>query len=217
MDGHSRDLNTGVVATIKHFGLTNTTTVKEKTATMGQKSSMSGSNKKGWKKDSSDGKYLRKLLVKKKVSAGITPSALKEHYPQFGKYKSDSFAAGLRCLKLDVGAAIDTMEEGPERFQPWMIPLWKKTVILKSRLASQPELITRQVNQKLVTSGRAKAEMGQYKSHLINPLHVGSMVDIDTAEVSRCKCNCPGEMTIVAHGGEKGKNSFLLNGFHLRL
>ena len=60
----------------------------------------------GWKASSNDGKFLSQLLKTKKVSAGITPGALKEMHPRFKKYKTDSFAAGLRRLKTKYGCNV---------------------------------------------------------------------------------------------------------------
>ena len=57
----------------------------------------------GWKVSSNDGKFLIKLIKDKKVSAGVTPGAIKELHPRFLKYKNDSFAAGLRRLKTKYG------------------------------------------------------------------------------------------------------------------
>jgi hypothetical protein len=61
---------------------------------------------KGWKYESKDGKFLCELLKSKKISAGITPGALKELYPQFQAYKDSLFyflylsVAVLRMLIL---------------------------------------------------------------------------------------------------------------------
>ena len=60
--------------------------------------------KKGFRANSKDGRFLRDLLVKKKVSGGITPGALRELYsPRFDEYKNDSFAACLRRMKTKYG------------------------------------------------------------------------------------------------------------------
>jgi hypothetical protein len=57
----------------------------------------------GWKATSSDGKYLRTLLQTRKISKGASPKLIVETYPQFAKYKAESFRAGLRRLKSEVG------------------------------------------------------------------------------------------------------------------
>lgn len=69
--------------------------------TKGKQSKESGN--KGWKINTKDGRLLTKLLEKGTVSAGITPTALCEQYPQFKKYKGDSLGAGLRRLKDKLG------------------------------------------------------------------------------------------------------------------
>ena len=55
--------------------------------------------KRGFRADSKEGQFLAKLLKKGKVSAGITPGAIKELYPVFEDFKNDSFASGLRRMK----------------------------------------------------------------------------------------------------------------------
>jgi hypothetical protein len=64
------------------------------------------SAKTGWKVNSKDGKFLCKLLENKKLSPGITPAALKEIYPQFKKYKNESFASALHHLKTKYGSNV---------------------------------------------------------------------------------------------------------------
>ena len=54
---------------------------------------------KGWKQSSRDGLKLIYLLRKGLVSPGVTPTALKEEYPQYRKYKPDALSAGLRRIK----------------------------------------------------------------------------------------------------------------------
>ena len=61
---------------------------------------------KRWRADSSDGKLLEKLVKNKKISAGMTPGALKDLYPQFNVYKNVAFAGALRRLKLKYGANV---------------------------------------------------------------------------------------------------------------
>lgn len=61
---------------------------------------------KRWRADSSDGKLLDHLVKTKKISAGMTPAALKELYPRFCVYKTNAFAAALRRLKLKYGTNV---------------------------------------------------------------------------------------------------------------
>jgi len=60
----------------------------------------------GFRASRKEGKFLAKLLKTGKVSAGITPGALKELYPQFNKFKNDSFSAGLRRMKTKYGCNV---------------------------------------------------------------------------------------------------------------
>ena len=82
--------------------------IKSTIDTMGRAKSKSTTtvNKIGFRANSKEGKFLAKLLQTGKVSAGITPGALKELYPQFKKFKNDSFAAGLRRMKTKYGCNV---------------------------------------------------------------------------------------------------------------
>jgi len=62
--------------------------------------------KRGFKANSKEGRFLAKLLKTGKVSAGITPGAIKELHPMFDDFKSDSFAAGLRRMKTKYGCNV---------------------------------------------------------------------------------------------------------------
>ena len=54
---------------------------------------------KGWKANSRDGQFLERLFRNGDLSPAAMLSLIKERYPQFKKYKVDSFASGLRRLK----------------------------------------------------------------------------------------------------------------------
>ena len=54
---------------------------------------------KGWKAASADGQFLARLFRTGELSPAAMPSLIKERYPRFKKYKTASFAAGLRRLK----------------------------------------------------------------------------------------------------------------------
>ena len=68
-----------------------------------RRSSSSVSGKKGWRADSEDGKFLTQLFEEGKLRPGDPPGHIKEHHPRFKKYKNDSFASGLRRLKIKLG------------------------------------------------------------------------------------------------------------------
>ena len=67
---------------------------------------------KGWKCNSADGQFLARLFRKGELSPAAMPSLIKERYPQFQKYKTESFAAGLRRLKAKLG--LNTRHAGGE-------------------------------------------------------------------------------------------------------
>jgi len=54
---------------------------------------------KGFKQNSKDGQYLKKLFATGELSPAAMPSLIKERYPQFRIYKTDSFSGGVRRLK----------------------------------------------------------------------------------------------------------------------
>jgi len=54
---------------------------------------------KGWKLKTPDGHFLTKLFKTGKLSPAAMPALIRERYPQFRKYKEDSFSAGVRRLK----------------------------------------------------------------------------------------------------------------------
>jgi hypothetical protein len=75
---------------------------------------------KRWKADSRDGKLLDMLVKSKKISAGMTPGALKDLYPQFNVYKNDAFASALRRLKLKHGTNVRGDSSGKNVLFCWL-------------------------------------------------------------------------------------------------
>lgn len=69
--------------------------------TSNKKKAASGSHT--LKKNSRDGKKLKKLLESGKISKGCPPKLVLELYPEFKKYKPDSFRGCLRRIKTDIG------------------------------------------------------------------------------------------------------------------
>ena len=57
----------------------------------------------GFKTSSTDGQFLKKLLVSGKISKGCPPKEILQSFPQFKKYKPESFRSGLRRLKTATG------------------------------------------------------------------------------------------------------------------
>ena len=70
---------------------------------MGKASRKKKSGWKGWKLKTPDGRFLTKLFKTGKLSPAAMPAWIKEHYPQFKKYKKDSFSSGVHCLKSNLG------------------------------------------------------------------------------------------------------------------
>jgi len=58
---------------------------------------------KGWRLNTPDGNFLTKLFETGQLSPAAMPAWIKEHYPQFKKYKKDSFSSGVRRLKSNLG------------------------------------------------------------------------------------------------------------------
>lgn len=57
----------------------------------------------GFKTSSTDGQFLKKLLLSGKISKGCPPREILQSFPQFKKYKPESFRSGLRRLKTATG------------------------------------------------------------------------------------------------------------------
>jgi len=68
-----------------------------------KRSSNNGGGNKGWKSNSKDGKLLKKLLMKGKITPSMPPGAIKEQYKVFCKYKNGAFASAVRRLKMSLG------------------------------------------------------------------------------------------------------------------
>jgi len=58
---------------------------------------------KGWRLNTPDGNFLTKLFETGQLSPAAMPAWIKEHYPQFKKYKKESFSSGVRRLKSNLG------------------------------------------------------------------------------------------------------------------
>jgi len=88
------------------FNLIDASLCNSAIAKKGRKKAVANVGTKGFKSQSKDGKFLINLLKKKEVSAGITPTALKQMYPQFQVYKQDSLGSGMRRLKAKYGVNV---------------------------------------------------------------------------------------------------------------
>ena len=67
---------------------------------MGKTGKSSG---RGWNGKSADGKLLKKLLRKKKITVAMGPGAVKEKWEQFRKYDNAAFSSALRRGKMNAG------------------------------------------------------------------------------------------------------------------
>ena len=74
---------------------------------MGNKKRKSNGSEKpgtiGFSQSSADGKKLEKMLKKQVISPGCPPKMIQELYPEFQKYKADSFAGCVRRMRTRLG------------------------------------------------------------------------------------------------------------------